>query len=208
MVSEAFVWQSSSCRSACCTAAMVSGKGGGDLPPSGDLNLFDPDAEGKLQGTGSLYERLKLGADFGAASEEISPALRELMKLASSLDEDGGSDETATTEQVTNNSNNKVNLGAAMLAGNAITTPTSTENTSSPPSDGIVLQLDTSGNTGNPIADSAKVHIEQYPRRSITALDDVPARIQFQRDSGSTQRIVKTLQNPTPRPTRSFPVDI
>lgn len=44
---------------------MVEGGGGDHLPPSGDLNLFDPDAEGKLQGTGSLHERLKLGADFG-----------------------------------------------------------------------------------------------------------------------------------------------
>ena len=175
---------------------MVEGGGGDHLPPSGDLNLFDPDAEGKLQGTGSLHERLKLGADFGATSEEISPALRELMQLASSLDEDGDSDETTTTtKQVTKNNSNKVNLGAAMLAGNAETaTSTGTENTSSPAPDGIVLQLETSGNTGNPIADPAKVHIEQYPRRSITALDDVPARIQFKRDAGSTQRILTSLQ--------------
>ena len=111
---------------------MVEGGGGDHLPPSGDLNLFDPDAEGKLQGTGSLHERLKLGADFGATSEEISPALRELMQLASSLDEDGDSDETTTTtKQVTKNNSNKVNLGAAMLAGNAETaTSTGTENTS------------------------------------------------------------------------------
>lgn len=173
---------------------MVEGGGGDHLPPSGDLNLFDPDAEGKLQGTGSLHERLKLGADFGAASEGISPALRELM-LASSLDEDGGSDETTTTTKQVTDNNSKVNLGAAMLAGDAETTTfTGTENTSSPAPDGIVLQLDTSGNTGNPIADPAKVQVDQYPRRSITALGDVPARIQFQRDAGSTQRILKSLQ--------------
>ena len=193
-LSEAFVWQSSRCRSGC-TAAMVEGGGGDHLPPSGDLNLFDPDAEGKLQGTGSLHERLKLGADFGAASEEVSPALREIMQLASSLDEDGGSDETTTTTKQVTDNNSKVNLGAAMLAGDAETTTfTGTENTSSPAPDGIVLQLDTSGNTGNPIADPAKVQVDQYPRRSITALGDVPARIQFQRDAGSTQRILKSLQ--------------
>ena len=82
-----------------------------------------------------------------------------------------------------------------MLAGNAEATPSTSIENIPPAPDGIVLQLDTSGNTGNPIADPAKVRIEQYPRRSVTALDDVPARIQFQRDAGSTQqRILKSLE--------------
>ena len=60
--------------------------------PVGDFHLFDPEAEGKLQGTGSLSQRIQAGADFvlpptypdgtylasgdgvnGAAGEESSP---------------------------------------------------------------------------------------------------------------------------------------
>ena len=186
------------------SALLATSKAGvGEVPPSGDFSLFDPDAEGKLQGTGSLHERLRLGADYGSTSPDISPALQELVELASSDDEvesDMRKEEPIVEPQ------EQVNLGASMLT---TAEPLSAADTSAgvgvnaagtdstPPADGIVLELDNSGNTGNPIADPAKVQISQLPDRFITALDDVPARFQF-RDtfapSSSSPRIIKSLQ--------------
>jgi len=40
------------------------GGGTGVAFPVGDLSLFDPEAEGKLQGTGSLHERIRAGSDY------------------------------------------------------------------------------------------------------------------------------------------------
>ena len=69
-----------------------AGGGTGVAFPVGDFHLFDPEAEGKLQGTGSLSQRIQAGADYvlpptfpdgayladggginGAAGEESSP---------------------------------------------------------------------------------------------------------------------------------------
>ena len=41
-----------------------AGGGTGVAFPVGDFHLFDPEAEGKLQGTGSLSQRIQAGADF------------------------------------------------------------------------------------------------------------------------------------------------
>ena len=192
------------------SALLATSKVGGELPPSGDFSLFDPDAEGKLQGTGSLHERLRLGADYGSTSPEISPALQELVELSSPDDDE---DESGMRkEEPIVEPQEQVNLGASMLT--TAEPPVSAADTSAgvgvntagtdstPPADGIVLELDNSGNTGNPIADPAKVQISQLPDRSITALDDVPARIQF-RDTvaSASPRIIKSMQielNDTP----------
>ena len=184
------------------SALLATSKAGvGEVPPSGDFSLFDPDAEGKLQGTGSLHERLRLGADYGSTSPDISPALQELVELASSDDE---AESDMRKEEPIVEPQEQVNLGASMLT---TAEPLSAADTiagvgvnaagtdSTPPADGIVLELDNSGNTGNPIADPAKVQISQLPDRFITALDDVPARIQF-RDTvaSASPRIIRSLQ--------------
>ena len=184
-----------------------SGAGGDNLPPAGDFSLFDPDAEGKLQGTGSLHERLRLGSNYGSTSSDVSPAMQrawqELVELAKSNDEKDEKQKGGVGEEVATNSEQieKVNLGASMLAAEP---PVGAVDSSAgvdagtdmtPPADGIILELDSSGNTGNPIADPTKVQIQQMPIRSITALDDVPARIQFKDTlAPSAPRIIKSLQ--------------
>jgi len=44
----------------------AASKTGGGLPPTpaGDLSVFDPEKEGKLQGTGSLHERIRYGPSY------------------------------------------------------------------------------------------------------------------------------------------------
>lgn len=189
------------------SALLATSKASGELPPSGDFSLFDPDAEGKLQGTGSLHERLRLGTDYGSTSPDISPALQELVELASPDDDEDEDESDMRKEEPIVEPQEQVNLGASMLT--TAEPPVSAADTSAgvgvnaagtdstPPADGIVLELDNSGNTGNPIADPAKVQISQLPDRFITALDDVPARIQFMdtfAPSSSSPRIIKSLR--------------
>lgn len=189
------------------SALPATSKAGGELPPSGDFSLFDPDAEGKLQGTGSLHERLRLGADYGSTSPDISPALQQLVELASpdDDDDDASGDGTTVKEAAPTDETEKVNLGASMLdskppvsaadfGADAMASMDNTSADATPQADGIILELDTSGDTGNPIADPAKVQISQNPIRSINTLGDVPARIQFKDTFAPPSRIIKSLQ--------------
>jgi ferredoxin--NADP+ reductase len=54
--------------------ARVKSVGGGiPLYPTGDRRVFNPEVEGKLQGTGDVDERIRKGASFAALSSVVEP---------------------------------------------------------------------------------------------------------------------------------------
>jgi len=66
--------------------------GGTDVAfPVGDFRLFDPEAEGKLQGTGSLSERIRAGADYA-----LPPTYPDASYLSDSAGINGASSASAS----------------------------------------------------------------------------------------------------------------
>ena len=56
-------------------AAKIKKAGAGvAIKPPGDFSSFDPDQDGKLQGTGNCNERISLGAAYGGKTSQPAPA--------------------------------------------------------------------------------------------------------------------------------------